>query len=539
MVKRMEPILLYGFDFEIQSTQVFDVAWGSAWLTSQYTDESHEMWDQVTDPAKRREIKYGNNIAVLFTAMVHCGEYYHDQEDWWRAIASGFNTGHERARDMANLLVDARRAQRFKRSKDASGTARAADRWIEFIDARRNSRATNYHSDTTIKKHAQVYYAGQHKKWLNAAWVPITNSDSRNVLPPPGQRSPPRPISSLLRSPPRGPSGRRPLPPPAPPSPSVFIKNEPLPPPSPGVGRKRGASLTLEDRSHKRYTTGSVGTRSTERVSTSAITAVNNKLQLPSPVTPNPELHTLSTVDGPGLQARIALESLEKGLSETRAKIQTREAVKAVATLPSNQSREAADAITPKDMATVVNIVGTIKESMHSFMDRFHRVENEVSGLKQTQNDMKTSISQQSGSAQSLSSVVETLQRLGEQLTQVQQRYKPPVDTGGPTNDSEDLRALLKDQGNRVDRLAQEMGSGMAELRRLQQQTQSITRGPPAQSLQQALAAAERDLQLHTATISHFYHQLDSRVGRAVTERTAEFLALLDESLRAARALRN
>lgn len=315
-------------------------------------------------------------------------------------------------------------------------------------------------------------------------------------------------------------------------------------------GRKRAASPLPAARSPKRKTS-TMDNRTAQPNLAVGTTDASIQLQLPSPIAPtvttqsphqtgktpqpNTQLSTRPVSNGTELQTRIA--SLEKQVADTKAKLQSDSASGAMATAPSNQPGEDFFGL-KKDMASVVTVVGTMMESMHSFVDSLHRIEDEVSGLNKSNNEMKTAFSQEAATTQPISAVLENIKLLGEQLGQMRQEQHHQRAKADAGSDAEEVRALLKDQGNRIDRLARELASEMADMRRLQLQTLSLARGPPPQSLPQAIAAAERDLQHHTSTISQFYHKLDSnRVGRAATERTAEFLALLDNSLRTAKSL--
>ncbi|KAK3896648.1 hypothetical protein C8A05DRAFT_20423 [Staphylotrichum tortipilum] len=128
------------------------------------------MWESIDDPAKRREIRYGNNIYLLFRALLHCRRFY-GQDNLWQAVARGFNTNSTVLQATAEILTKARRAQRSKPSKDVSDTAMAADDWIQFLDSRPpHPRGP---PDPEVHKVAEAFFKDQGKKLLNAARVPI------------------------------------------------------------------------------------------------------------------------------------------------------------------------------------------------------------------------------------------------------------------------------------------------------------------------------------------------------------------------------
>ncbi|KAK4246588.1 hypothetical protein C7999DRAFT_42009 [Corynascus novoguineensis] len=130
------------------------------------------MWDSIDDPSKRREIRYGNNIYVLFRALLHCRKFY-GQDSLWVAIGRGFNTSPTIVRVTAEILTEARRAQRNKPSKDTPDTARAADEWIDFLDSfdPRNRGL----SDPEVYKVTDAFFKEQDKRHLNAAGVPVNS----------------------------------------------------------------------------------------------------------------------------------------------------------------------------------------------------------------------------------------------------------------------------------------------------------------------------------------------------------------------------
>src|SRR5206468_9610169 len=112
-------------------------------------------------------------------------------------------------------------------------------------------------------------------------------------------------------------------------------------------------------------------------------------------------------------------------------------------------------------------------------------------------------------------------------------------------NNTAHLEALLHSQTARLNKLGQQMDA-------LQQQSQQARHSPQPllsyqqqqtaaqpHTLRQAMAAAERDLKQHLATVQEFYHRVGvvgggGAVGRAVTEHTADLLARMQEAVKAA-----
>ncbi|KAJ4292836.1 hypothetical protein N0V88_005494 [Collariella sp. IMI 366227] len=172
MAPKADPIFLYGFCFQTQKKQIFNQQWACAFHTSWYTNEQHPMWDSIDDPSKRREVRYGNNIAVLFYALLHLRKFY-GQDSLWAAVARGFNTSATVARKTAEILTEARREHRGRPSKDTSETAHAADDWINFLDSRPTHPRGG--SNPEVFKAAEEFFKTQDKRMLNAARVPANS----------------------------------------------------------------------------------------------------------------------------------------------------------------------------------------------------------------------------------------------------------------------------------------------------------------------------------------------------------------------------
>lgn len=611
--------MLWGFCFNTQQKQRFNQSWACAFHTSWYTDELHPMWDSVDEPGKRREIRYGNNIYVLFRVLLHCKEFY-DQGGFWAAISQGFNTSQSVVRETSEILAEARRAQRNKPSKDVSDTARAADDWIDFLDGRDpHARAL---SDSAVYKVADAFFKTQEKQNLNAARVPVNGRQTFSV--------------HQSRPPPRGLAEEENVSPRFPPSPTfkLEIPREPAsdrhrPPQFP---RKRSASPPLTDHSSKSRRIsydvrqqhraeperhGALDelptiqrTRSPQRSSHSRPTQPTAPAQpaqsAPTPSAPakraevsngasqsaqptpcvtqstippraaqpiptqpslsagrvqGPNVSTEGAVDdrsalkayasiqaandNAALKARIA--SLEKQLAETESKIRDAPAVltaTAPAPAPAGQQGEAAIDGLKKDMATATNAIATMMESMHDIVDSLNSLQDEISALSVQHKDLSTTLRQpsngNSSNNQNLDSLLQPLQTLTKAVATLQTEVsslKDRTPSPTPTPNNHALETLLHAQNARMDKLFRELASMQASLPSqagagAQQHQQQ--QPPPPQTLRQAMAAAERDLRHHLAAVQTFYHR--GGASRAVTEQTADLLAMLSEGVRAAQA---
>ncbi|KAK4237541.1 hypothetical protein C8A03DRAFT_15937 [Achaetomium macrosporum] len=515
MAPKVEPIMLWGFCWATQQQQQFNHAWACAFHTSWYTDEGHPMWDTLDDANKRREIRYGNNIYVLFRALLHCKEFY-NQESLWSAIARGFNTHAIIARNTAEILTEARRAQRDRPAKDVSDTARAVDDWIEFLDRWRPPPVIL--SDPAVHKLADAFFKTQEKKLVNAARVPLNP-----LLRQPSYVS----TSHLaLKGPAEGasPSSR------LPPSPSIKLENQREPADRPLLERYPKGQATAMNRpgfSRQKATHGQ---------------ATHGRGKAPN--APNqPAMDECSA-----LRARIA--SLLEELTEIKSKPSTTPPTAAPAAAPQSQLSEDVVGGLKKDVATVTNVVGTMMESLHDIVDSLNSLQDEVSGLATQQKELTTTVSQAGNlniddvlrPIQTLSDTVNLLRGeisdLKEQAT-VAIAIPPPTTSTTHPQTTANLEKLFHEQNARIDALTRHVASMQAQMASMPRQQQAT--GQP-QTLRQAMAAAEQDLRRHVNAIQRFYHSLDGTRGaasRAVTERTADFLALLTEGVKVAQAGEN
>lgn len=173
--KRLQPIILDGFSHGIQIGQPFDTSWGAAWLTSVYTDIDHDLFRNM-DPIAFRRIRYGNNVAVLFGALVECAEFY-ELPSFWHVISQGFSASADAVKSIVTVIVAARKAVKDRYPTSASSqTARSADEWIDILDHRgQNTSLFQFapSKEADLRARAAAFFKSQQKQWLNAAWVSL------------------------------------------------------------------------------------------------------------------------------------------------------------------------------------------------------------------------------------------------------------------------------------------------------------------------------------------------------------------------------
>ncbi|KAK4040132.1 hypothetical protein C8A01DRAFT_15968 [Parachaetomium inaequale] len=606
------------------------------------------MWDAVDDPSKTREIRYGNNIYVLFRALLHCRKYY-GQQSLWAAIGKGFNTSPTIARVTAEILTKARRAQRAKRCKDVPDTALAADDWIDFLDSRDSH--PRMLSDPEVHKVADAFFKTQDKKHLNAARVPTNGrqpplyistigrpssrgqgdemySSPRGILSPSVKTESPRDSDrhrpspfgrKRSASPPTGPSSKsmrfnhdirqQPRPEPerhgaldalptiqATRSPPRLSESRPAHPAQPAQQTEQAQAAQPAQPSQPVQPSQSVQpprpTAPAWRQEDPNVAALSARaaqvVALPSPPAKREDAPTTSAQpsqaaqpvaqptaparreepqeapkaptspaadDTSALKARIA--SLEKQLAEAERKPATpttsaRSAPTSTGMPPSQLRQDMARL--GNEMATVTNAVTAIMESMHDVVDGLSSGQEETSTLATEQKELKTTLLQfihnssnnHPNNADTLQTLANTVNALRNDIAELKSRPTQPAAAAAAAaaadQQQHNLETLLHAQNTRIDRLIREVAS-------LQEQQQTVTHAPQhqphaqpqhpqqPQTLRQAMAAAERDLKHHLATVQAFYHHSAGGAGvsRAVTERTADLMNLLTEGMRAAR----
>ncbi|KXX81059.1 hypothetical protein MMYC01_202780 [Madurella mycetomatis] len=527
MPPMVEPILLWGFCFTTQQKQRFNQQWACAWLTSWYTDERH--LDSVEDHSKRREIRYGNNIAVLFRALLHLRRFY-GQDSLWPAIGRGFNTNQTIARATAEILTEARRAQRGKPAKDVSDTARAADDWIDFLDSQRiHPRAQ---PDPGLFTAAAAFFDSQEKKWLNAARVP-TNPRT------------PLQINTTLRPAPgideTNPSPRLPPTPIKPESPTDPADRHRLL----WSTHKRSASPPSSDRSPKsrrlnhdvngQSRVGSDSQRQHDQAkephSDSRRTSTATKLAPPPPNQPKAPSNRDDAPKPSRPQINEEVSALKARIADLESKLSAAQKRQSAATAnPPGQARRAIDEL-KKDMDSATNAIGTMMESMHDIVDGFTLLQESVSALSRQQSEIATALPP-TGKLDALlhpiQAVADSVRLLREEVSELKKQAAgqhaalPSLTTQHNT----EIKSLLQGQNSRIDKLVRDMANMQTQM------SSPLPRQAP-QNLRQALATVEREIKVHLDIVQGFYHKLDGSHGasRMVTEQTADLLAMLQQSV--------
>ncbi|KAK4197408.1 hypothetical protein QBC40DRAFT_351058 [Triangularia verruculosa] len=431
---RIPPILLDGFSPDIQIQQAFDTSWGAAWLTKAYTNVDHELFRNL-DSIVFRSIRYGNNVAVLFGALMECAEFY-DLPSFWQVISQGFSANGDAVKAIVTVLSDARRAVRHKYTTSGSSqTARFADEWIEFLDHRQQNTSPfkfEPKKEADLRGVAAAYFQKQQKQWLNAAWVPrpdradlstpqLSIKTSNWGQPASGNPQETSGFSNSWKTP------RLP--------PSFFTTTDSLSASSNTIRsnpRKRSAS-PQPDRTSKQAKTSStsskvptiVDARTKVPLGQSAAEASSSSrlisIKLPAPPggtsTPRSSLllkskartsgssasstaevpfsdHRASVQDGGDvtkLKARIA--ALEKELTDIKSKAAPKAAI-ANKPQDATSSHPAGSVIDPQELkttlSTISNAVYTLMESSHHMVDGLHKLQEDFSVSNTETSEPKT-----------------------------------------------------------------------------------------------------------------------------------------------------
>jgi len=525
------------------------------------------MWDSIDDIQKRREIRYGNNIYVLFRALLHLRRFW-GQDSLWSAVAKGFNTSGSVVRATAEALTEARRAQRVKKSRDVSDTARAADEWIDFVDSQ--PKGLRVLSDPEVYKVAEAFFKEQEKKHLNAARVPTDPRRSQahlaaqyiqaaqmkedeEVSPPLSPRLfspllPPEPMSTVKQeqreevkgvNPPRGPRKRAA-------SPALLLERSPkqrkfsmderAPPTGPAAERQRPVPQSYRPqydaeprRASRQEDSGHVETSASRKSYSSSEDIIL-------------------------LKARIA--SLEKELAEAKEKANSQPHSHANATQAQQPASQAVVVATKpldetvsslqSDMATVTNVVGTMMESMHVIVDSLNLLRDDITGLSGQQKELAsavagvTSAATKEGSVAAITNGVSDgreiekllgpIQTLVEGLATLRQEVaelkKQPPSQQPPSGSTATLEALLHQQTAHIAKLSTQVNALQSRM----QAQQALFTTPP-QTLRQAFALAQLDLKKHKTVIEGFYSSMGHNASRHTMEQTANLLGAIQHGL--------
>ncbi|KAK0649018.1 hypothetical protein B0T16DRAFT_456471 [Cercophora newfieldiana] len=531
------PILLYGFDFPTQNKLRFDHTWSAAFLTPRYTDEGHEELQACYWGEKKREIKYGNNIAVLFRSMLHLARVSGQlQEGFWRAIARGLNTNVQSLMETARILIEARKIQRSKPSKDVSDTARAVDSWIDFVDG--SSRSRGHAHQLLPSQQVSIvldFLRDLEGRLVNAAGVPLNphirpavsfNSNGRRASSPgypdnvsPTARGPPPPLSIKVEpreSPDRIPTGPR----------SARKRSaSPLPAAySPTAKRPNHNVGSLNSPRDKQPTSSELPRAIGSHV---IMPPHSHSSEIPPPRTtsgdgiPNPPRQPL---EGGGAMLTNRADELKAKLGNPDGHVQTLTAIKEVNALVSDVNEEV------RGMRAVMEVM---MDSMHAVADNLNAIKDDIVGLKAQKDGPESDVA-----PGDLSSILQPIQALSEnfnllkkEVTNLKNTPPPPPPQVVPQSADElrELKDLVLEQNSRISSLS-------SEVTRMQYQLGPPTGSAAPKSLRQALAAAEHDMRHHLHTVQTYYHQHTSgkNINRVSAESTADLIYALQQGLKSA-----
>jgi len=535
-----QSIFLYGFDFQTQSKLRFDHTWAAAFLTPRYTNEGHEdlaYSSYATSSEKKREVKYGNNVAVLFAAMLHLAEAGGQlQEGFWHAIARGLNTNPKCLNDTSRVLTEARKVHRMKPSKDVSETARRADDWIEFMD----NRKTNNKRPLLLSQQIDIvvdYLKNFQGNMINAAGIPLTShirgpdsykGNGRRVSSPgyfPEDVSPTAhmpPGLSIKTEPPTSPTERDRYPT----GPRAARKRSPSPVPaaySPTAKRAcgdAGAGSLISPRERLPPGMGSVSTPRT--LGSHVIMPPQSSDLLHRRTTSSDEISDPSRqlLDEGGAMLRGRAEELKMKLSKSDGHIENLAAIKDV-------NKEVSDL--KDEMQGMKAVMEVMMESMHAVADNLNTIKDDIASLRTQPDGLKSDPFPESLTSiiQPIQSLSENFNRLREDFTNLKTQVQKPAPPVAAKPDKE-VRELLLEQSSRISRLA-------SEMTRVQSQLGSPAGSSAApQSLRQALAAAEHDMRHHMHTVQTFYNRNGAITNRTAAEKTADLLIALENGLKCA-----
>ncbi|KAM7194380.1 hypothetical protein V8F33_007268 [Rhypophila sp. PSN 637] len=169
-------VILRDFDPDTQMRINFHPAVCAAFFDPLYTDEDDAELSWVFprgNELKKREVKYSNNIAVLFKALYQFREF-HSWKIFWSAIATGWKANAACIQVVANILVQARRNYRRDHGLQQSvcQTAKAADLWIEFLDSNGPAQPPVQGHTNILYPAVNEFYDKTERKMVNAGRVP-------------------------------------------------------------------------------------------------------------------------------------------------------------------------------------------------------------------------------------------------------------------------------------------------------------------------------------------------------------------------------
>jgi len=573
-------IILWGFDWDTQKQIKFNQTWRAAFLDRQYTDEEHEStawaWN---DQGKKREIKYGNNIAVLFRALYQCRHYYAHSENFWTAIATGWKTKAPVLEELVSKLTEARRLRRHENGREPSQTAQAADHWIDFLDSEASRLSRPHHADTRVFQVAKDFYDSMAYAMVNAARVPHGNSKPAQSLLGSHWVQDPRspPIKSedntiqeedwgrLLRysrkrsaSPisAQSPTSKRPHHETREPS----RREEPARPVQPVQNEPYKRQTSLHSLASPR-----MPRRESEHSNISAKPQEKpNGTQSVSTCPQKPESEGSSVLkEGPGLD----LAALENKLVETERQLKDTAAM--------SQVNQVTGEI-KEDLKSLKTITGSLAESMGMIADHVEVIREDLSVLKKQQDgeahsghpvpdQMETVLTllrkatedvaslkagtdarlqqheqqqlQEVTSATSnnelMQEIMSNVKTLMGDVSELKSQQTQAIPTPPAALQQQDIQVqmegLFRDQNAHIERLTREMANMQGQMASLA----AAGRSTNPQTLRQAMGLAEQDLKLHRDTIHRFYNRLDPSRGANLetTSKVADCLIAMDQTL--------
>ncbi|KAK3346615.1 hypothetical protein B0T25DRAFT_552431 [Lasiosphaeria hispida] len=507
-----QPIYLFGFDFGKQERLKFNHSWSAAFLTPKFTNEEAELL-QIScykhDGLKKREVKYGNNVTVLFEVLSHIRDFYHPEQEWfWQALCQpkGFNTNIQLMQDMVNILTEARRVFRRKGSRDKYNTALAADRWIDFLDNRKVPAV----EDATAAHHEALYkFRKLERTMVNSANIPLDISvrglNHFNTWRP---GSDPSPTNKSLRGlpplktetadrawdgVPREPRSARKR------SPSPFSSDQ-----SPRLKKSHHGSgpqpqLPITQQQSPQQPKLPTPTHTIRRQSIPNTPIIALQLQRKNSDEISDPSRQLLEEDHAMLRSRVSTPNTKTQLVETSGQPNSAAAIDGLASDVRGVREE---------VKSMESILGNVVESMHHVADHLHDL-----NTKQDITALLQPIQALDGNVAALRGEVSDLK------IQAQQQQKQQA-----AELNSDLQRLFMEQNIHINKLA-------GEVSRMQGQLGSSGSKPTPQNLRQAMAAAEQDLMKHRDAIQTFYHEMSGTSSRAVTEDTADFLLTLEQGL--------
>lgn len=172
-----DAIVLPGFDLDIQLNEIDFSAhsFKVAFFTKIYTKEQYT--DKIP-PSRIRDVRYGNNVTLLFRVCYYCSAFY-GHPDYWSTIGRGFHARSHVVQDLAETLIRARKAfLRRHGFREKTAATAACDSWITYVEGR-GSRTDSFRANgDALNAKAASYFEGAQNRHIqdNSACVPTHRS---------------------------------------------------------------------------------------------------------------------------------------------------------------------------------------------------------------------------------------------------------------------------------------------------------------------------------------------------------------------------